>query len=182
MIQERYQKAMKFAGEKHCHQQVPGTVANYLLHLANVSMEILLAYQNAPVFDLDFAVQLAILHDIIEDTDTSYEELKTHFGQQIATGVLALTKNQQLPTKAEQMTDSLTRINQQPKEVGMVKLADRITNLQQPPHYWSVAKMTAYRSEAKLIASSLTDKNEYLHQRLLKQIEAYKSFLLPSRQ
>ena len=40
MIQSIYQKAMKFAGEKHASQKVPGSNANYLLHLSNVAMEI----------------------------------------------------------------------------------------------------------------------------------------------
>ncbi|KAA3640033.1 MAG: bifunctional (p)ppGpp synthetase/guanosine-3',5'-bis(diphosphate) 3'-pyrophosphohydrolase, partial [Bacteroidetes bacterium] len=120
MTQELYQKAMKFAGEKHHDQLFPGSQANYLLHLASVSMEILLAYQHEPDFDLDYAVQMAILHDVIEDTKTTFEELKNHFGEKIADGVQALTKDEQFSTKADQMTDSLRRINLQPKEVGMV--------------------------------------------------------------
>ena len=178
MTQEIYQKAMKFAGEKHCDQQFPGSTANYLLHIANVSMEIFLAYHNAPDFDLDQAIQLAILHDVIEDTDTDYQEVENRFGKQIADGVLALTKDETLPGKAEQMADSLERINQQAKEVGMVKLADRISNLQAPPHYWSKQKITQYREEAKTILMALTNKNEYLHNRLTQKIENYKSFLI----
>lgn len=177
MTQEIYQKAMKFAGEKHCNQKFPGSDANYLLHLACVSMEILLAYQQSPDFDLDFAVQLAILHDVIEDTDTKYEEVKTHFGEKVADGVWALTKNEALDTKTEKMADSLARINRQPKEVGMVKLADRITNLQQPPHYWTKEKMTAYRQEAKTIAKVLVGKNEFLNNRLHAKITAYQSWI-----
>ena len=44
MTQEIYQEAIKFAGEKHKNQQVPGTEANYLLHISNVAMEIFTAY------------------------------------------------------------------------------------------------------------------------------------------
>ncbi len=180
MTQEIYQKAMKFAGEKHCDQLYPGSTANYLLHIANVSMEIFLAYQNAPDFDLDQAIQLAILHDVIEDTDTDYQEVKTRFGVPIADGVLALTKDETLSGKAEKMADSLERINRCAKEVGMVKLADRISNLQKPPHYWSQQKITNYREEAKTILMALTDKNEYLQNRLAQKIEDYKSFLVSS--
>ena len=38
-------------------------------------MEILMSYSVNPNFDVDFAVQVALLHDVLEDTDTSYEEL-----------------------------------------------------------------------------------------------------------
>ena len=78
MTQDLYQTAIKFAGEKHKHQTVPGTESNYLQHISNVAMEILMAYAHAKDFDVDFAVQTAILHDTIEDTNATYEELKAH--------------------------------------------------------------------------------------------------------
>ena len=173
MIQEIYQQALKFAGEKHHDQKVPGTNANYLLHLSNVAMEILMAYIKTPDFDLALAIQIAILHDTIEDTDATYEEIKQLFGKAVADGVLALTKDDTLHSKREKMKDSLHRINQQPKEVGMVKLADRITNLQPPPPHWDPEKIAAYREEAKIIARHLTGKNSYLSDRLLNKIATY---------
>lgn len=176
MIQDKYQKAIKFAGEKHKSQLVPGTESNYLLHISNVAMEVLLAHQHAPDFDLELAAQLALLHDTIEDTNTDFEELVDHFGEAVAAGVLALSKNVELPSKAEQMEDSLRRINAQPKEVGIVKLADRITNLQEPPHYWSTEKMLTYRSEAEQINQALGNKNDYLNKRLVDKIAAYEQY------
>ncbi len=173
MTQEIYQKAMKFAGEKHSEQKVPGSQANYLLHISNVAMEVLTSYCHEKVFDIDLAIQLAILHDTIEDTSATYEEIKQEFGNNVAQGVLALTKNKELFSKRESMFDSLDRINKLSKEVGLVKLADRITNLQTPPSYWDSVKIKAYKEEAKLIAEKLQGKNKYLHDRLLKKIEEY---------
>ncbi|GAB7087493.1 HD domain-containing protein [Marinifilum fragile] len=177
MTQEIYQRALKFAGEKHKNQKVPGTNSNYLLHLSNVAMEILMAFAAEKNFDVDFAIQLAILHDTIEDTDTEFAELKERFGERVAQGVLALTKNVDLPSKKEQMLDSLSRINQLEKEVGMVKLADRITNLQEPPHYWDNDKIEKYRKEAELISQTLVNKNDYLNIRLESKIEEHKQYL-----
>jgi (p)ppGpp synthase/HD superfamily hydrolase len=76
MIQELYQNAMKFAGDKHKDQVVPGTASNYLLHISNVAMEVLMAYSFEKNFDCEFAIQVAILHDTIEDTDADFEEIK----------------------------------------------------------------------------------------------------------
>ncbi|MEL6251676.1 MAG: HD domain-containing protein [Bacteroidota bacterium] len=177
MIQEIYQKAMKFAGEKHAQQKVPGSPANYLLHIANVSMEVLQAHAAKPDFDLELAVQAAILHDTIEDTDTTFEEVEEKFGEKVAKSVSALSKDKKLPSKKEQMEDSLKRLNASDKEAGIVKLADRITNLQGPPYHWSKEKATNYREEAKLILSSLKGKNEYLESRLAAKIEAYKEYV-----
>jgi len=177
MTQELYQKAMKFAGEKHSKQKVPGTNANYLLHISNVVMEVLMAYTEKQNFDINFAVQLAILHDVIEDTDTTFNEIKLQFGEPIANGVQALTKNELLPSKKERMVDSLKRINKLQKEVGLVKLADRITNLQEPPRYWNLDKVSKYLNEAKNISESLKDKNPYLNKRLNLKIEEYKQYI-----
>ncbi|AXT61161.1 bifunctional (p)ppGpp synthetase/guanosine-3',5'-bis(diphosphate) 3'-pyrophosphohydrolase [Aquimarina sp. AD10] len=173
MTQELYQKAIKFAGEKHSEQKVPGTNANYLVHISNVTMEVLLAYNFDNSFDLNFAIQTAILHDTIEDTDTNYEEIKSTFDESIAKAVLALTKNEKIHSKKERMIDSLARINKLQKEVGIVKIADRITNLQSPPGHWSKDKVVKYYEEAKLISFELKNKNKYLNKRLETKIKEY---------
>ena len=177
MIQDVYQKAIKFAGEKHHKQTVPDTKANYLLHLSNVAMEVLCAYEHNANFDIELAIQCALLHDTIEDTNTSYEEIKTVFGAAIAQGVLALTKDITLGDKKTQMLDSLTRIKKLPKEIAIVKLADRITNLQVPPSYWTIEKRKNYCTEAVLINETLANSNEYLNNRLATKIENYQKYL-----
>jgi guanosine-3',5'-bis(diphosphate) 3'-pyrophosphohydrolase len=171
-IQETYQKAMKFAGEKHKAQLVPGTEANYLLHIANVSMEILTAHIHAPCFDLEFAVQVAILHDCLEDTDTTEVELSSVFGFEVTEAVKALTKSPDIP-KQDRMEHSINRILLQRSEVAMVKLADRITNLQPPPTHWSQEKCVRYAEEARLLASRLSGANAYLDSRIQEKIVAY---------
>lgn len=173
MTQELYQKAMKFAGEKHHQQKVPGTDANYLLHISNVTMEVLIAHSNEGSFDIDFAIQVAILHDTLEDTNTDFEEIEGEFGKSIAEAVQALTKDQNLLSKQERMTDSLIRINKLRKEVGIIKLADRITNLQRPPKNWGKDKIIKYFDESKIISSALKGKNDYLNQRLESKIIGY---------
>lgn len=177
MTQEIYQKAIKFAGEKHKNQRVPGTESNYLLHISNVAMEILLAYHKNNSFDKDFAIQLALLHDTMEDTETNFEEIESKFGHRVALGVQALTKDENLSSKKERMIDSLKRINALEKEVGMVKLADRITNLQEPPIHWKKDKIQNYLNEAKLINETLNNKNEYLNNRLQTKIDDYKIYI-----
>lgn len=176
MTQEIYQNAIKFAGEKHKNQKVPGTEANYLLHISNVAMEIILAHKMNNNFDINYAVQLALLHDTLEDTQTKFEELVGEFGKEVALGVQALTKNENLDSKKEKIIDSLNRINQLEKEVGIVKLADRITNLQEPPEHWKKDKIQNYLKEAKLINEMLNDKNEYLNNRLQTKINEYKKY------
>ena len=93
-VQHLYQEAIKFATSKHLEkdQKVPGTNLPYVVHLSNVAMEIMIAASNSENFDLGFAVQVALLHDTIEDTSTKIEELENKFGADIAQAVLALIR------------------------------------------------------------------------------------------
>ena len=91
--------------------------------------------------------------------------------------MLALTKNEALP-KETQMADSLKRIIQQGKEVRMVKMADRINNLQKPPKHWNRAKMKRYQKEAQFMLEQLSGVHPYIEARLKQKIEAYKQYFL----
>ena len=171
--QTLYQEAIKFATAKHLeqNQNVPGTNLPYVVHLSNVAMEIMIASVNSDNFNLALAVQVALLHDTIEDTLTDFAELESKFGIEVATAVFALTKKD-LP-KDQSMADSLARIKKMSYEVWAVKLADRITNLQPPPAHWNNEKKITYREEAKLILSELREGNDYLAKRLEAKIAEY---------
>jgi (p)ppGpp synthase/HD superfamily hydrolase len=174
--QDKYQSAIKFAGGKHGKQKVPGTRLPYVVHLSNVAMEVMFASQQSKDFDIDFAAQVALLHDAIEDTKTTKKQLEKKFGGRVAEAVSALTKNEELP-KEERIPDSLRRIKALNKEVWAVKLADRITNLQKPPADWTKKKIIAYQQSARMILQELREGNEYLATRLEKKIEAYSAYL-----
>ncbi len=172
--QTLYQTAIKFATLKHVaiNQKVPGTELPYVVHLSNVAMEVLMANANTENFNVALAIQAALLHDTIEDTDTTFSEVEENFGNEVANAVLALTKNESLP-KEEQMMDSLKRIKKLPFEVWAVKMSDRITNLQKPPLHWDDAKKIKYRAEAQVILIELAEGNVFLAERLKGEIEGY---------
>lgn len=177
-VQTLYQDAIKFATLKHLEkrQKVKGTKLPYVVHLSNVAMEILMAAPLSTDFNLIFAIQVAMLHDTIEDTNTTFDEIKEIFGEDIAIAVLALSKNEKLPND-KQTQDSLTRIKKLQKEVWAVKLADRITNLQPPPANWSRDRSIEYLEESKTILEELRDGNDYLAKRLEDKISEYRNRL-----
>lgn len=177
-IQTIYQETIKFAAQRHLenNQKVKGTDLPYIVHLCNVAMEVFMAASKTDGFDLAFAVQVSLLHDVIEDTSTTYEEISEKYGSEIADAVQAITKDGKLP-KAFQTADSLSRIKKLRKEVWAVKLADRITNLQPPPNDWDKEKRTAYSKDAVLIREALKDGNQYLAERLHKKIDEYDKYL-----
>lgn len=174
---DKYTKTWNFATVAHDGQTYgsseKGNRVAYLNHIGNVSAEVMWGLQAENSYDENLAVQCAILHDVIEDTKYTYENIVSQFGEKVANGVLALTKNEQLGTKQEQMQDSLNRILRQPQEVWMVKLADRICNLQSIPHYWTPKKIQYYKEEAILIHDTLKKGNPLLAERLVEKIQKY---------
>ena len=173
--QDTYTAAYRFAAKAHRGQTYPGTDLPYLMHLSFVAMEVMAALTVEPDHDGSLAVQCALLHDTIEDTEVTYDLVAQAFGVAVAQGVLALSKDPSV-AKAEKMQDSLDRIRQQPPEVWMVKLADRITNLSVPPAYWTESKIVSYRQEAIQIHRALHTASKYLGARLLSRIEAYRQY------
>jgi (p)ppGpp synthase/HD superfamily hydrolase len=175
--QEIYTDAWNYAAHAHIGQKVPGTDHPYINHIGNVAMEVMTAIaKSASLEKPDLGIQCALLHDVIEDTDETYESVNDNFGAEVANGVQALTKNKQLQTKKERMADSLKRIRLQPHEVWIVKMADRISNLQRPPAYWVKLKINKYKNEAMIIYNELKDADEYLSNRLKGKIAFYEKY------
>ncbi|MEM9487491.1 MAG: HD domain-containing protein [Myxococcota bacterium] len=174
---ESYLAAYNFAARAHVGQTVPGSDGlPYLVHLGTVCMEVMNALVRETCENPDLAIQCALLHDTVEDTAVTHDDLVARFGHAVADGVRALSKDPALP-KAERMADSLRRIREQPGEVWMVKLADRITNLQPPPVHWTGDRRRRYRDEAMLIVDRLGSASPVLKSRLCDKIAAYQAHI-----
>jgi len=169
-----YRKALEFAARKHSeiNQKVPGTDLPYIVHVCNVAMEVLAGCMESPDFDMKYAVQVALLHDTLEDTSTTYKELECEFGAEIAEGVLALTKNTRL-NPSEQMRDCLDRIRQQRSEVWAEILADRITSLEKVSKHWTIERRKSCLLAESLIFSLLKGGNLFWGNRLNQRIDTF---------
>jgi (p)ppGpp synthase/HD superfamily hydrolase len=173
--QELFKKALDFAAKAHGAQLIPGSGLPYVVHVIKVASEVLTLSEPC---DLDLAFTCALLHDTVEDAGITVEMIEQGFGAAVAAGVSALTKNEALP-KDERMADSLARIAAQPREVAMVKLADRITNLEPPPAKWSAQKRQTYHAEAKVILARLGAASPELSARFEQKLKDYLPFLEP---
>jgi guanosine-3',5'-bis(diphosphate) 3'-pyrophosphohydrolase len=172
LLADAWHDAWRFSAEAHHGQKFPGTELPYNVHVASVAAETLLGLEGAALNDRLLALRCALLHDVLEDTPMPAETLGARFGDAVLAGVRALSKNASLP-KEVRMADSLARIRLQPPAVWCVKLADRITNLDAPPHDWSDDKIAAYRVEAGEILAALGDASERLATRLRRRIAVY---------
>ena len=96
----------------------------------------------------DLATLLAaILHDTIEDTETTAKELEENFGLEVRALVLEVTDDKQLP-KAERKRLQVEHAGHLSTKAKMIKLADKIANVRDvtatPPVKWSVARRREY--------------------------------------
>lgn len=137
-------KAVAFAADKHRNQRRKDADAspyiNHPIGLANV-----LANEGSVA---DVAVLCAaILHDTIEDTETTSEELTSIFGPQITAIVLDVTDDKSLE-KHERKQRQIEHAPHISKEAKLVKLADKICNLRDilasPPSDWSPERKQGY--------------------------------------
>ena len=160
---EPYVRALQFAASAHGDQKVPGTDQPYLVHVCSVAAEVIAALEIEPHADPDLAIVCALLHDVVEDTRVTPADVERAFGRRVAAGVSALSKESK-------------EIRLQPREVWMVKLADRITSLRPPPENWTREKCRTYRAEAETIADALGDASAVLVARLRARIEGYRRY------
>ncbi|MBK1721644.1 HD domain-containing protein [Thiocystis violacea] len=89
----------------------------------------------------------ALLHDTVEDTETTPEELEARFGSELRALVMEVTDDRSLP-KAERKRQQVLRAGGASEGARLVKLADKICNLrdmaESPPHSWDLERRRAY--------------------------------------
>lgn len=178
---DELQAIWTLSSEQHFEQRYngpkEGQEVEYLHHITGVALEVLNAGLRESSWDLVLALKCALLHDTVEDTELPIRLIEERYGAAVAAGVDALSKNPELPDKATQMADSLSRIKQQPKAIWAVKLADRIHNLESVPYHWDSTKKRRYWRESEIILKSLGSASPYLSQRLEKRIVAYEALI-----
>ena len=144
---------MAFAAHKHRHQRRKDAEAspyiNHPIALANV-----LANEGG-VTDV-VVLSAAVLHDTIEDTNTTAEELTAIFGAKITATVLDVTDDKSLD-KHDRKQRQIEHAPHISKEAKLVKLADKICNLRDilaaPPADWSPERKQGYFDwAAKVVA------------------------------
>ena len=145
--------AISFAAEKHRSQRRKDIEAspyiNHPIALANV-----LANEGG-VTDV-VVLSAAVLHDTIEDTNTTAEELTAIFGAKITATVLDVTDDKSLD-KHDRKQRQIEHAPHISKEAKLVKLADKICNLRDilaaPPADWSPERKQGYFDwAAKVVA------------------------------
>ena len=165
-------RALDFAARKHAGQRRKGLKAEpYINHLTEVAL--LLAEASG---GNDSALVMAgLLHDTIEDTETSREELAEAFGVDVASLVAEVTDDTSLPREDRKRRQVETAPGKTAR-ARMIKLADKIANLhsiaESPPMGWSERKKREYVAWARAVAAACGRTNEWLEERFEKAARA----------
>lgn len=139
----RLTKALAFAADAHRnHRRKGASQEPYINHLIEVVDLV------ASVEDCDMDVLIAaLLHDVLEDTLTGYDELVATFGERVARIVQENSDDMSLP-KPERQRARLAGISKKSREARLVKFADIISNLRaiaiSPPAGWSNDRRIGY--------------------------------------
>lgn len=151
--------AIRFAAHKHRNQRRKNAdrtpYINHPLDLAHI------LWFDGGVRDTDVLVA-AILHDTVEDTDTTFEEIEAEYGRNVRRIVEEVTDDRSL-TSIERKRIQVEKAATISFGAKLVKLADKISNLRDvladPPEGWPAKRRTAYARWAKAVVDGLRGVN-----------------------
>ncbi len=154
--------AASFAADRHRGQRRKDAEAspyiNHPLALADI------LGREGGVEDAE-VIAAALLHDTVEDTETSIEELEVRFGKRVAALVAEVTDDKSLP-KDERKRLQVAKSASKSPGAKLVKLADKIANLRDlasaPPSNWSDERRVQYFEWAREVVQGLRGTNASL--------------------
>ena len=161
----KFIKAASFSANKHIDQKRKGDSAspyiNHPLEVANLLVNV------GKVEDVE-VLTAAVLHDTIEDTGTTKEEITELFGEKVCQMVLEVTDDKSLP-KAERKQKQIEHAPHLSEGAKQIKLGDKISNItdvmNDPPAGWSKERRLEYIEWGEKVVAGLRGANPALENR-----------------
>lgn len=149
-------KALTFAADRHRNQRRKNVDAfpyiNHPISLVNILCN------EVHITDINLICS-ALLHDTVEDTETTEEELTAHFGQEISSIVMEVTDDQSITVRQKRKQLQIDHASHISEPAKILKLADKISNLRDlaidPPPSWSIARRREYFDWSKQVIDQL---------------------------
>lgn len=161
-----YTDCVAFAAEKHRDQRRKDPLKTpYINHPIGVAQ---ILSSEAGIADLD-TLMAALLHDTVEDTNTTFNEIEARYGQSVRSIVEEVTDDKSLP-KLERKRLQIEHAAGSSPKAKIVKLADKLYNLRDLqlclPEGWTEDRRQEYYRWAKRVVDNLRGTNEVLEKEL----------------
>jgi (p)ppGpp synthase/HD superfamily hydrolase len=155
-------QAADFAARRHIAQRRKGERAEpYINHLTEVASLLAQATEGEDAV----LVMGGLLHDTLEDTDATYEDLVQRFGPEVAALVAEVTDDKSL-RKEERKRLQVETTPKKSRRAKLLKIADKTSNLrglvQSPPVGWTEERLRDYVVWAAEVVRSCRGLNEKL--------------------
>lgn len=157
-------RAYDFAARRHADQRRKGVAAEpYINHLTEVAA---LVAEGTVGGDQDL-IAAAVLHDTLEDTATTFDELARLFGDRVADLVAEVTDDKSLPA-SERKRLQVEHAAHASRSAKIIKLADKTSNLRSlknsPPADWSSKRKASYLVWAREVIDGCRGANPWLEE------------------
>lgn len=154
--------AASFAAEKHAGQKRKGRDGQpYINH----PLEVADLLATVGKIDDEDILAAGLLHDTVEDSHATLDELSERFGKRVAGFVEELTDDTSLP-KAERKRKQVEHAPHMSHEAKQIKIADKISNirdvLENPPEGWSTERRREYIEWGEEVVDKLRGVNAEL--------------------
>lgn len=154
--------AVVFATQKHQGQVRKDSQASpYVTHPLAVAR---MLYTLGKIYDTSILVA-AVLHDTIEDTNTTEAEIREQFGEETLSIVLELTDDKSL-AKNIRKQHQVMHASKLSSKAKTIKLGDKLTNcqdiLQSPPKNWTISRRQEYIQWAADVVAQIRSTNPHL--------------------
>jgi guanosine-3',5'-bis(diphosphate) 3'-pyrophosphohydrolase len=148
-------RAAHRAAEWHTHQRRKGTDDRpYINHPLDVAYRLI---EVAGVSDPE-VLAAAILHDTVEDTDATAQDIHSEFGPRVAALVAEVTDDKSLQ-KAERKRLQVAHAPHISAQAALIKISDKISNVldlvRDPPPHWDHARKLAYLDWSEAVIGAL---------------------------
>lgn len=156
-------QAAAFAAEKHRTQRRKDVETPYINHPIQLAYILVQANIEDPV-----VLAAALLHDTVEDTKTTLDEIEIVFGYEIAR-IVAECSDDKAKTKLERKQAQIDHAAKLSLKARLVKIADKIANVSDiegaPPAGWSLERKREYFDWAKAVVDKMRGTNALLEKR-----------------
>jgi (p)ppGpp synthase/HD superfamily hydrolase len=148
-----FARALDFAARAHAGQRRKGARREpYVNHLTEVALLLAEATGGRD----GQLIAAGLLHDVVEDTEVTHDDVSARFGPAIAGLVAEVTDDKDLP-KTERKQLQVATVRAKSVRARMIKLADKISNLRaltvSPPEDWNSDEIDAYIAWAREVAA-----------------------------